>query len=120
MSGTISDSLVGKMRADLGLTGNLKKGPKTGSTTKPGTKTGTKVKTKTAAKPAKQARAAAGRTVTNSARKPTRNDRSRLLEEIESDIDRMIFRLIGAGGLHEVEAALRRLRRELVLLSHKA
>ena len=44
-----------------------------------------------------------------------RGDRGRVLEDLEVDLDRLIFRVMGLGGLTEVEAGLRRARRAIIL-----
>ena len=42
-----------------------------------------------------------------------RTGRGRVLAEVEGDIDRLIFRLMGAGGMEEIEDGLRKVRRLL-------
>jgi hypothetical protein len=42
-----------------------------------------------------------------------RTGRGRLLAEVEGDIDRLLFRLMGAGGMEEIEDELRKVRRLL-------
>jgi uncharacterized protein len=44
-------------------------------------------------------------------------DRTQALEELERDLDRIVFRLRGLGGLPEVENWLRRARRGVILAS---
>lgn len=122
--GTISGTLVQKLRASLGLTrsrkarkpaanGAMEKGRFAAS--RSGAKPGRPRKgsqpqgvdgAQGAAPPARPARAAAG------------TDDRRLVE-LEGDIDRLIFRLIAVGGLSEVEDALRQARR-LLIRSQKA
>ena len=46
-------------------------------------------------------------------RKPRSASRERALDEIERDIDRLIFKLIALGGMEEVEDELRTVRRLL-------
>ena len=48
-------------------------------------------------------------------RKNRSSDRDRLLEEVEGDIDRLIFKLMVIGRMEEIEDALRRVRRMLYL-----
>jgi hypothetical protein len=43
------------------------------------------------------------------------NVRERVLDELEADFDRLLFRLMDLGGMTEVEDALRRARRLLIL-----
>jgi hypothetical protein len=44
-----------------------------------------------------------------------RTNRGRIIEEVESDIDRLIFKLIAVGGMDTIEAELRNVRRRLIL-----
>jgi hypothetical protein len=103
--GEISASLVGKTRQRLGLTG--KRGAKGG---RPRKAAGA-----TAAVSPKGARAgrAAGPVAVAS---PTdgRRHRGRVLDEIEGEIDRLIFKLKDVGGMESIEDELRRVRRRLV------
>lgn len=96
MKGTISKSLVSRLRAELGLTGNLRERPVDPEVDYPVT-----TRTAVAASPV--------------LRKPGRpSDRDRALAEIEADLDRTIFRLMAVGGFEKVEDELRRVRRLLV------
>jgi hypothetical protein len=92
--GGISGSLLYKIRAKRGLTGK-KKGRGAG---KKGRAVGTR----------------GGRTPEPVAVTPKpangRTGRGRFLAEVEEDIDRLIFRLMGAGGMGEIEDGLRRVR----------
>lgn len=115
MEGTISDSLVNVQRAELGLTGNLRKQsmPATGG---PAAKSKAK---KVAPATKVKAKPAAVRSTTSSGQKPKSNARDRVLSELEAELDRWIYRLIGVGGLLDLEDALRTVRRQ-VIQSHKA
>lgn len=100
MEGSISSALVNKMRAKLGLTGNLRKKrkPVAEASVKPpytGKKRGRKPKIQTDA--------AAAPTASN----------AKLLTEIEADLDRLLFKVMNRGGLPEVEEAIRKTRRAL-------
>ena len=105
MKGTISNSLVNRIRSDLGLSGNLRRksalisGNGTGKTSP-----SRKPSTETARTPEKKGRP---------------SNRMRSLAEIEGDIDRLIFKLMSVGGLEKVEDELRRVRRH-VIRTHKA
>ncbi len=97
--GTISRTLVDKTRALLGLTGNLR-----GSTKKPkekapytGKKRGRKPKEITAA--------------TNGQPRGRRSNRSLALDELEADLDRLIFKVMEIGDLTQIEVSLRQTRR---------
>jgi len=91
MPGTISTALVNKMRADLGLAGNLR-GKRAATRLRPSEKTTVN------RKPAMQPRG----------RKSTRTT---LLMAVEEEIDRLIFSVMRIGNLPDVEAALREARR---------
>jgi hypothetical protein len=99
MSGTVSASLVGKMRSKLGLAGNLRGGPKTA----PNGKTQAAPKS-----------SATDRTRTAPAARRRGVDRERVLVEVEGRIDRLIFDLLEVGGMERAEDALRAARRVVV------
>jgi hypothetical protein len=99
-NGTISATLVNKTRSMLGLTGNLRGMPKT-STNGRAMSTGKKV-----GRPPTQMTAAA----TNV---QPRGNRSTALNELEADIDRLIFKAMVIGDLTEIEYSLRQARRLL-------
>jgi hypothetical protein len=92
--GGISGSLLYKIRAKRGLTGK-KKGRGAGKKRRA---KGTRV----------------GRTAEPTVGTPVpldrRTNRGRIIEEVESDIDRLIFKLMGAGGMETIEDGLRRVR----------
>ena len=98
--GTISETLVYKTRASLGLTGNLSgktKAAAEGKATPTGKKRGRPRKEPTAP-------------VTGQPR-GRKSNRSLALNELEGDIDRLIFKVMGVGDLAEIETALREARR---------
>jgi hypothetical protein len=100
MEGSISSALVNKMRAKLGLTGNLRKKrkPAAEGSVKP-TYTGKK----RGRKPKVQTDVTVAPTVSN----------AKLLTEIEADLDRLLFKVMHRGDLPEVEEAIRKTRRAL-------
>ena len=119
-AGTISESLVGKIRAEMGLTGNPRSRTKVtesaGATertaaTRQGRAAGKKATGGSATKangehtPEKQSQPATPRA--------TGDDRGRVLTRMEGQIDDMLFEIKTAGGLPEFEEALRRARRIL-------
>jgi hypothetical protein len=113
--GSISETLVNKMRSDLGLTGNLRGGrPKhseTGTAEKPkytGKKRGRKPK---AALPVSTAAPSNGKPVEGARAKS--GSRSTQLTSLEADIDVLLFKVMNLGGLEEIENSLRRTRRLL-------
>jgi hypothetical protein len=122
--GTISTTLVQNVRSDLGLVGNLRsrgKAARSAGVAK-ATKSSKRRKMKKAAARADgHPRAQAnGKHVALPAERRTRSSgRDRLLEEVEGDIDRLIFKLMLIGEMEEVENDLRRVRR-LVVRSHQA
>ena len=99
--GTISGTLVYKARASLGLTGNL-----SGKTTKSEAMT-----TSTGKKPGRP-REEPTAPVTGQPR-GRKSNRSLALNELEADIDRLIFKVMGVGDLTEIEDSLRQARRQL-------
>ena len=100
--GTISTALVYKARASLGLTGNLSGKTKTATKEKT-TSTGKKL-----GRPRKEPTAAV-----NEKPRGRKSARTLALNELEADIDRLIFKVMGVGDLTEIEDSLRRARRLL-------
>ena len=101
--GGISGSLIYKIRAKEGLTG--KRGAKGRSAAK-------KVRARSSSEGTSAARTAEPVAGTP---KPLdrRTNRGRIIEEVESDIDRLIFKLMGVGGMETIEDELRKVRRLL-------
>jgi hypothetical protein len=121
--GSISAALVNKLRATLELTGNLRARRKK-SSDQPGFEklpyTGKKRgrKPKNAPYPSVDAGQAHanGPTMLSSASAAPRGRpsfRQVAFEEIEADIDRLIFKVMALGGMPSVENALRQARRML-------
>ncbi len=113
--GTISETLVNKMRSDLGLTGNLRGGrPKNSARAtaeKPkytGKKRGRKPKS---ALPTSTAPPSNGKHVAEPRAKS--GSRTSQLTSLEADIDVLLFKVMNLGGLEEIENSLRRTRRLL-------
>jgi hypothetical protein len=110
MDGTISPTLVNKMRSELGLTGNLR--ARHGKTkavahSKPVSrdkKHGSKFRVNTLAASMETTRAEG-----SSRRMP----RTQALVQVETEIDRLLFLVMNLGGLTEVEDSLRESRRRL-------
>ena len=100
--GTISPTLVNKTRVLLGLTGNLSGKTKTAAEGK-ATSTGKKL-----GRPRKEPTAAV-----NEKPRGRKSARTLDLTELEADIDRLIFKVMGVGDLTEIEDTLRRARRLL-------
>jgi hypothetical protein len=120
-TGSISTSLVQRLRAAKGLTRKSRRQSKASSAN--GSAKSAKVPGRKPGRPPKAA--TVGSTRVNGTHapvaagsKPAPSQRARLLDELEGEIDRLIFRIIGLGDLAEVEGALRRARRILVL-SHQ-
>ncbi len=99
--GTISTALVYKVRASLGLTGNLS--GKTKKSKAKATSTGKKL-----GRPRKEPMAP----VTGQPR-GRKSARTLALTELEADIDRLIFKVMGVGDLTQIEDSLRQTRRQL-------
>ena len=94
--GTIGSTLVNKMRATLGLTANLRGNTKMSNTS---------ATSKKRAEPPKETTAAVNE-------KP-RDNRSTLLNDMEVDLDRLMFKAMTIGDLTEIEDTLRQARRLL-------
>lgn len=112
-TGVISNSLVHKIRANMGVTGNLRSRTKgrgsNGAPRKPvveGRRRGRPPKASTLAAAANGA----------ALKKPVATGgRARTLETLEGEVDHLLFKIMGVGGLSDVEDALRKARRLLVL-----
>ena len=105
-NGTISEALVYKARASLGLTGNLS--GKTKKSKAKATSTGKK-----RGRPRKEPTAP----VTGQPR-GRKSARTLALTELEADIDRLIFKVMGVGDLTEIEKSLRQARRLLYVTAN--
>jgi hypothetical protein len=95
MKGTISSALVNKTRAKMGLTGNLRgKAKKPAAGKKRGHQPGAFAASRVDSKVRQSARA-------------------RVLIDLEAEIDRLLFKVMGVGGLPDVVETLRTARRLL-------
>jgi hypothetical protein len=92
--GTISPTVVKTMRASLGLVGNLRRNTKKSKTSNIGKKSGT---------PRNESAANAD----------VHSDRTLILNDLEADVDRLIFRAMAICDLTEFEDLLRQARRLL-------
>ena len=104
--GSISGTLVNKMRSELGLTGNLRR--KSGKTKAASGRSPT------------PARSGAGSRRGSPPRRPDHSEfetrgrksaRTLGLIDLEGDIDRLVFKVMGIGNLPEIEDSLRQVRR---------
>ncbi len=114
-SDSISQTLINKQRAVMGLAGNIKGGrpkrsdapvaPKPAYT---GKKRGRKPKSA-----GLDVQAAAGNGRSFDGTKVKAGARPAQLSQIEADIDRLLFRVMSLGGMENIEDSLRRTRRLL-------
>jgi hypothetical protein len=110
MEGTISPTLVNKMRSELGLAGNLRVGPdqtKAVATSKPASRD-----KKRSGKTKGKSRAASMDTTKGEGLSRSM-PRARALVQVEAEIDRLLFLVMKIGGLTDVEDSLRESRRRL-------
>jgi hypothetical protein len=110
MEGTISPTLVNKMRSELGLAGNLRVGPgqtKAVAPSKPASRD-----KKRSGKSKGKSRAASMDTTTGEGLSRSM-PRARALVQVEAEIDRLLFMVMKIGGLTDVEDSLRESRRRL-------
>jgi hypothetical protein len=98
MSGSISTSLVSNVRSRMGLSGNRRGGRRT-RTKATGTRRG---------RPSLQVQAGA-----NGSTPAMMRGRKSDLMDLEVGIDRLLIKVVEIGTLHEVEAELRKARRQL-------
>ncbi len=113
--GPISSALVSNIRSTLGLTGNLRNGSKAGESNGAAHSVKTTTRKPKRKKRGRPARSKASDIVAEptQVRKPRSVGRDGALDEIEGDIDRLIFRLMALGGMDEIEEGLRKVRRLL-------
>jgi hypothetical protein len=125
-AGTISESLVGKLRSQLGLTGPPRPGARVTESAEsaeppaapaPRQRTGPKrVGERSLAqgnkRPVPQVTASEAEPQGSGSQSGV-DDRTRVLTRLEGQIDEMLFEIKVAGGLPEFEEALRRTRRIL-------
>ena len=125
-AGTISESLVGKLRSELGLTSQPRAGARVtesaesaGRSAAPATRRGTGPK-QGGGRPPAQGDERPVPPVPASEAEPQGagpqsggDDRTRVLTRLEGQIDELLFAIKVAGGLPEFEEALRRTRRIL-------
>ena len=129
-AGTISESLVGKLRSQLGLTGQPRPGARVtegaesaGRSAAPAARRGTGPKQGGGRPPAQgDERPAPQETASEAGSQGSVSqsggaDRTRVLTKLEGQIDELLFTIKVAGGLPEFEEALRRARR-ILALSH--
>src|SRR5205823_3028260 len=119
--GTISRSSVGKVRAEMGLTNKRRPRRKAGEEAarktvirqtrrrRTGPTAEAPVSARTRGNGAPTSAEAASAAATGA------EDRGQAIEELEGDVDRLLFRVMNVGGLDAVEDLLRRSRRLLIL-----
>jgi hypothetical protein len=95
-NGAISKTVVFKVKAAMGLTGDIRANTK---------KTKTSAAPKTLVTPRNE--------TTATVKVQPRVNRSTVLDDIEADIDRLLFKVMGIGNLNEIEDSLRQVRRLL-------
>ena len=114
--GPIHSSLVSNLRAEAGLTGKKRRGARSRRAERDGAVASTQAATG-AAKPKrrgrKKGRKAKANIATATERQPRSGGQGKALAEIEQDIDRLIFKLMGVGGSEGIEHELRKVRRLL-------
>jgi hypothetical protein len=109
--GTISETLVYKVRSAQGLAGNLRGQSRDRSANTTAVKTDLRRGRKRRS-PAKSG--SPGRGTAATAKKPSKSGgRSHQLADIEAEIDRLLFKVMNIGRFPEIEESLRRTRRLL-------
>jgi hypothetical protein len=111
--GPISSALVSNLRRELGLIGSPISGPKeAGGDGAPESVKSTERKPKRR-KRGRRAKVSGMVTAPTTEPKPRTGGRDRAFAEIERDLDHLIFKLMGAGGMERIEDELRKVRRLL-------
>jgi hypothetical protein len=122
--GTISATLVNKLRSSMGLAGNLRPTPKTKTRSRSvekrppsGKKRGEKLKSSSSETvplaPSRSNGKKTDQAVMQNERRAKVNSHHGSLEELECDIDRLLFKVMELGGLPAIEDSLRQTRRLL-------
>jgi len=106
--GSISGTLINKTRSRLGLTGNLRGRPK-----KSAKASGTPVTGKRRGLKPKAAEAGPSLSTTRVETRGRKSGRSKAMNELEAEIDRLLFKVMGMGQMTEIEEGLREARRLL-------
>jgi hypothetical protein len=106
--GTISQTLVNKQRSLMGLAGNIKGGRPRRSES-----AGSEKAPYTGKKRGRKPKSASVNGHESTAERARGGGRPVQLSQIEADIDRLLFRVMGLGGLENIEESLRRTRRLL-------
>jgi hypothetical protein len=101
--GTISAALINKLRASMGLTGNLRGSSGKSRPSASGKKRGRPRRETTASVNGKPAGQPRGR----------KSDRTHALLNVEAEIDKLVFQVMLIGDLPDVEEALREARRRI-------
>lgn len=124
---TVSVTLVQKVRTALGLVGNIRrgrsaegKGVAVANRSVPKRRGRKPGPSRPKGRPRLDRNGSQNAPTTSQATVRQTDSRARVIEEAEADIDRLIFRLMGVGGLEEVENTLRKVRRRLVVLSQSS
>ena len=99
--GTISKTVVDRTRSSLGLAGNLRQGAEKPKVVATGEKLGSP-RNETAA----------------TANVQPKGNRLTVLDDLEAEIDRLMFKVMGIGDLAEIEDSLRRTRRLLYVTAN--
>jgi hypothetical protein len=107
MEGTISETLVNKMRAKMGLSGNLRGQGRKKNESAMTKRTRSGRKRAGSRKPLSDQRAEVRTGGTRTVRRSAR------LAELEADLDQLLFKVMSFRNLPEVEAGLRQTRRAL-------
>ena len=122
--GTISATLVNKLRSSMGLAGNLRPTPKTKTRSRSvekrppsGKNRGEKLKSSSSETVPPATSHSNGKKTAQAAMQNERrakvNSHYGSLEELECDIDRLLFKVMELGGLPAIEDSLRQTRRLL-------
>jgi hypothetical protein len=122
--GTISATLVNKLRSSMGLAGNLRPTPNTKTRSRSvekrppsGKKRGETLKSISSETVPLAASRANGKKTDQAAMQNERrakvNSQHGSLEELECDIDRLLFKVMELGGLTAIEESVRQTRRLL-------
>jgi hypothetical protein len=105
--GSISGTLVNKMRSQLGLTGNLRGRPRKprDQSADGAAATGRRRRRRP------KVEAAVGGPANRVETRGRKSARSKALVELEAEIDRLLFKVMGMGSMTELEDGLREARR---------
>ncbi len=112
--GTVSETLVQRLRSKLGLTGNIRPGGSKSSNSRKRSKP-KKAKTPVTAASTESTATKPALETPMSRPAPIKAKRPEIVGDLEAEFDRLLYRVMEHGELPEIEESLRQARRHLII-----